>query len=110
MKAMLNPSLELLGAVGVITDADILRRRERSAAAVALRQMKDSWGGKPIVFDRHIPRRAAIQHAAGESVAYLKDADIQNLFDRLGREITGAMGWEKGGNPNEREPIAKRSA
>jgi cellulose biosynthesis protein BcsQ len=93
LKIMLNPSLELLGVVGMITDQDRLRRCERNARSVVLQQINESWGGKPKVFDRHIPRRAAIQHAAGDAVAYLQDDDVKSLFDKLGQEIGEELEW-----------------
>jgi chromosome partitioning protein len=94
LKAMLNPSVELLGVVGMITDQKTLRRRERNAKNVALKQMRESWGGNPTVFERHIPRKAEIQHAAAVGqIAYLRDKEVRDLFDRLGREISGELGW-----------------
>jgi cellulose biosynthesis protein BcsQ len=111
LKAKLNPGLELLGIVGTITDKDTLQRREKNAQEIAFRQAKEAWGGNPAVFLRHIPRRAAIQHAAGDTLAYLKDDDVQDLFDRLGIEITDSMGWTaKGTRANEGRTVEKRLA
>jgi cellulose biosynthesis protein BcsQ len=93
LKAMLNPSLELLGVVGVITDRDVLRSREKTARNLVEEEVRMSWGGNPTILERHIPRRAAIQHAAGDAIAYLRDDDVRNLFSRLGREISGELGW-----------------
>ena len=110
LKAMLNPSIELLGVVGMITDQNSLRPREKKALNVVEAQLRQSWGGRAIIFDRHIPRKAAIQHAAGAAIAYLKDKEVEDVFDRLGREIGHFLNLDnRESRTNEGEPAPSRN-
>lgn len=110
LKAMLNPSIELLGVVGMITDQNTLRPREKKAIKVIETQLRQSWGGRVAIFDRHIPRKAAIQHAAGAAIAYLKNKEVEDVFDRLGREIGHFLNLDnRESRTNEGEPAPSRN-
>lgn len=87
LKAKLNPSLDLLGVVGVMTDRANLRRREQYAKTVAQKQITQSWPDGGTVLARNIPHKAAIQAAAGEAVAYERDKSIKQWFDELGQDL-----------------------
>jgi chromosome partitioning protein len=87
LRAKLNPGLELLGVVGVMTDRADLRRREQYAKTVAQKQIAQSWPNGGTVLARNIPHRAAIQSAAGEAVAYNRDKSVKQWFDELGQDL-----------------------
>lgn len=111
LMAKLNPGLELLGVVANETAQITLTRRERTEKNVVLNQMRLGWGGNPVIFERNIPHRAAIQTAAGErKIAYLAGADSQKLFDQLGIEIGGELGFLNRGMADEGQAAARRSA
>src|SRR5262249_10491180 len=78
----LNHGIDFLGVVGTLTmHQGQLNRREQRAKEIAENQIKKTWGSNYHFFDRHIPRRAAIAEAAGESLAYdCKDAVVKDLF------------------------------
>jgi chromosome partitioning protein len=91
LRAKLNPGLELLGVVGVMTDRADLRRREQYAKSVAQKQIAQSWPNGGTVLARNIPHRAAIQTAAGEAVAYDRDKSVKQWFDELGHDLTSRL-------------------
>lgn len=91
LKAALNPYLNLLGVVGVMTDTADLRRREKEAKLLAEGQIHQSWpaGGK--VLARNIPHKAAIQAAKADGVAYERDAMVKQWFDELGTDLSSGL-------------------
>lgn len=100
----LNPYLNLLGVVGVMTDVSTgLRQREKDAKVVAEKQIKQSWpaGGK--VLAQNIPHKAAIQVGREYGVAYERDAMVKQWFDELGRDLSTGLRLDfSGGSLNER--------
>lgn len=107
LKQDLNPYLNLLGVVGVMTDISTgLRKREKDAMVVAEKQINHSWplGGK--VLARNIPHKAAIQVARADGVAYERDAMVKQWFDELGRDLSTGLRLDfSGGNEDERIPV-----
>jgi cellulose biosynthesis protein BcsQ len=87
IKTHLNHRIELLGVVGTLTYQADLTNRERQAKNIAVSEVQKVWGANYHFFDRHIPRRAAIAAAAGESLAYIDDVTVKKLFDELGNEV-----------------------
>ena len=103
----LNPYLNLLGVVGVMTDISTgLRKREKDAMLVAERQINQSWpaGGK--VLARNIPHKAAIQAAREHGVAYERDEMVKQWFDELGQDLSRGLRLDfTGAKVNERIPV-----
>ncbi|MGP0092459.1 MAG: ParA family protein [Xanthobacteraceae bacterium] len=96
----LNPTLELLGAVGNLTRQDRLSEAEE-IARVTVRSGLEAWGPGYPVFDRTIPRRQVVTKAAGEEIAYLGNAqenrDFRDLFNKLGDQISNVL-WPLAGS------------
>lgn len=93
LKAKLNPTIDLLGIVGMLTATQgNLSAREETAKNRAKQQVLQAWSANHHFFDRHIPRRAAIAAAAGEDIAYFRDATVRSWFDVLGAEISERLG------------------
>lgn len=107
LKHDLNPYLNLLGVVGVMTDISTgLRQREKDAMVVAEKQINQSWpaGGK--VLARNIPHKAAIQVGRENGVAYERDDMVKQWFDELGRDLSTGLRLDfSGGNVHERIAI-----
>src|SRR5262249_13230291 len=84
---------DLLGVVGTLTQRDSLVPREQNARNMAKDQVARVWGPNFHVFERHIPRKAAIAEAAGGDIAFYhqRDASIRSLFVALGDEIAGRL-------------------
>jgi cellulose biosynthesis protein BcsQ len=94
LKHALNPAIDLLGIVGMLTHQQTeLVAREQTARLRASEEATRTWSPNHHFFDRHIPRRAAISEAAGERIAYLSDSTVRGFFDELGREICGRLNW-----------------
>jgi chromosome partitioning protein len=104
LRTDLNPYLNLLGVVGVMTDLSTkLQRREKDAVIVAEKQISQSWpsGGK--VLARNIPHKAAIQAAREEGVAYERDENVKQWFDELGQDLASGLRLDfSGANADER--------
>lgn len=104
LKMDLNPYLNLLGVVGVMTDVSTkLRDREKDAVTLAEKQIHLSWpsGGK--VLARNIPHKAAIQAAKQEGVAYERDENVKQWFDELGQDLATGLRLDfSGANSDER--------
>jgi len=97
LKGALNHGIDLLGIVGMLTSQQFsLSQREQDAKAVAMRQASQTWGPNHHFFDRHIPRKAAIAAAAGEEIAYYRDATVREWFDELGKAISERLWWDYG--------------
>lgn len=108
LKAVLNPGLDLLGVVGVMTDQARLKRREIGALNMAQREMTQAWKREAVVLKRHIPHKAAIQAAAGRAIAYHKDKTAHGWFDELGKELMPRLGLGMLGDlVHESETIAR---
>jgi chromosome partitioning protein len=96
LKNALNPGIDLLGIVGMLTQQQSgLVAREQNAKLVAAEQVALAWSHNHHFFERHIPRRAAISEAAGERIAYLGDTTIKGFFDELGAEISVRLNWNR---------------
>ena len=112
LRADLNPYLNLLGVVGVMTDISKgLRKREKDAMVVAERQISQSWpsGGK--VLARNIPHKAAIQAARGDGIAYERDVQVKQWFDDLGKDLATCLRLDvSGANVDERIAVEVRAA
>lgn len=100
LKHSLNPSIDLLGIVGMLTQQQTeLVPREQNAKLLAAEQVTHTWSPNHHFFNRHIPRRAAISEAAGESIAYLTNTAIKDFFDELGQEISARLNWSGTDSP-----------
>jgi chromosome partitioning protein len=92
LKSFLNSSIDLLGVVGMLTQRQpTLVTREENAKAVAAEQIRRVWRHSYHFFDRHIPRRASIAEAAGNSIAYHESPEVRGLFEELGQEIAARL-------------------
>jgi cellulose biosynthesis protein BcsQ len=88
LKSHLNPRIDLLGVIGTLTSQQgALNSREQQAKNIAIEQVQKTWGANHYFFQRHIPRKAAIAAAAGESLAYSGDDTVKKWFDELGQEV-----------------------
>jgi cellulose biosynthesis protein BcsQ len=95
LQASLNPRIDLLGVVGMLTSQqNQLVAREENAKRVAMAQVAQTWSSTHHFFVRHIPRKAAIAAAAGEHVAYHCDSTVSDWFDELGKDIASRLGWD----------------
>jgi cellulose biosynthesis protein BcsQ len=94
LKHSLNHGIDLLGVVGMLTyQQGRLSVREENAKRVAMRQVAATWSANNYFFERHIPRKADIAEAAGQDLAYFRDATVKGWFDALGTEIGNRLGW-----------------
>jgi cellulose biosynthesis protein BcsQ len=94
LKNRLNPGIDLLGIVGMLTQQQTgLVPREQTAKQRSSEQVSRAWSPNHHFFDRHIPRRAAISQAAGQDIAYFADPEIKGFFDELGQELSKRLGW-----------------
>jgi cellulose biosynthesis protein BcsQ len=104
LRSDLNPYLNLLGVVGVMTDISTkLQPREMDAVIVAEKQISQSWpsGGK--VLARNIPHRAAIQARKEGGIAYDHDPMVRKWFDELGQDLSSGLRLNViGANEDER--------
>ena len=95
LKNALNPGIDLLGVVGMLTSQQgAVNRREETAKRTAMQQAGQTWGSNCHFFERHIPRKAAIAAAAGEEIAYYADPNVRAWFDELGRAIAERLWLE----------------
>jgi len=94
LKATLNPGLELLGIVGLLTHQQHgLHETEERAKVRILEQLPQVWGPNQIIFNRHIPRRMEFSRAAGEGIAYLNGTgEVREWMNTLGGEIRVRIG------------------
>lgn len=94
LKKRLNPGIDLLGIVGMLTQQQTgLVPREQNAKQRASEEVSRAWSPNHHFFDRHIPRRAAISQAAGQNIAYFADPEVKGFFDELGQELSKRLGW-----------------
>ena len=92
LKTHLNQRIELLGVIGMLTSQQgALNVREQQAKNIATAEALRTWGANYHFFNRHIPRRAAIATAAGQSLAYEDDPTVREWFDELGQEILARL-------------------
>jgi chromosome partitioning protein len=109
LKGALNHGIDLLGIVGMLTSQQhSLSQREQDAKSVAMRQASQTWGPNHHFFDRHIPRKAAIAAAAGEEIAYYRDATVRAWFDELGKAISERLWWDYGVSRDRQERATVR--
>jgi chromosome partitioning protein len=88
MKAWLNPGIDLLGVVGMLTTQhDQLNAREQQAEKLVRTEISRAWGGSPHVFDRHIPRKETIATAVGDNIAFYADREVRRWFYALGDAV-----------------------
>ena len=93
LKRSLNHEINPLGVVGMLTYRTEDLGREQDAKEKTRRQILETWQLDIPFFDRHIPRKASIAKAAGESIAYYDDPVVRDLFDQLGDEISRRLGF-----------------
>jgi cellulose biosynthesis protein BcsQ len=92
LRRHLNPGIELLGVVGMLTAQQTgLKTSEQNARRTAEQQVKQVWGPNFHFFNRHIPRKAAIANVAGEDIAYFCDEDVKGWFDELGSDVASRL-------------------
>ena len=103
LKSNLNPRMDLLGVIGTLTSQQGgLNTREQQAKNIAIEQVQRTWGANHYFFERHIPRRAAIAAAAGESLAYFNDDTVKKWFDELGNEVLERLNLAPSEPPDNR--------
>jgi chromosome partitioning protein len=110
LKNALNTQIDLLGMVGTLTQRDSLVPREQNARNMAKDQVARVWGPNFHVFERHIPRKAAIAEAAGGDIAFYhqRDASVRSLFVALGDEIAGRLWPQPAAEPRLRvQPVPR---
>jgi chromosome partitioning protein len=89
LKRSLNPGIDLLGVIGMLTARQTaLSQGAQNAKNAGMAQVSKIWGPNFHFFDRHIPRRSAIADVAGEDIAYLCDPVVKAWFDELGNVIS----------------------
>ncbi len=88
----LNAGLNVAGVVLNLTQGANLLQREDDAKASISDEFAFS-GNNGHIFDRHIPRLAALASAAGQNIAYLGNQPFrQAIMDPLGDEIAQSIG------------------
>jgi cellulose biosynthesis protein BcsQ len=92
LKNCLNPGIEVLGVVGMLTYQRELKAEENDAKLKAQQEIREAWHTEIHFFERHIPRRQAIARAAGEKIAFSDNVDAHDLFSVLGKEISLRLG------------------
>ncbi len=115
LRSTVAPNLQSVGFVPTMVATDTgLSQHER----FALKELEDGraefWRQSPlpeIHTDACIPRRAAINRTAGQEIAYLKDADVERIFKRLGKKLEARLfhareGLEGRPGQAQRPPIA----
>jgi cellulose biosynthesis protein BcsQ len=99
LRRHLNPGIELLGVVGMLTAQQTgLKTSEQNAQRTAEQQVRQVWGPNYHFFGRHIPRKAAIANVAGEDIAYFRDEDVKGWFDVLGADVASRL-WPQTQQP-----------
>jgi cellulose biosynthesis protein BcsQ len=103
IKRRLNDDLKLLGVVGnrnynrnaeTLDDLVPAEKIALNTVKQALAGAVDTWG-QGRVFQKAIPRVAAVTRAVGEDVPYLADRKFSTLFNQLGDEIADALGLRR---------------
>jgi chromosome partitioning protein len=102
LKSKLNPDLQLLGVVKLTREENRLFEAEQLALKLVQQALDVEGWGDYCIFNRSIPRLAAINKVAGTDIPYLTDRPFRELFDKLGDEIAAVL-WpeeaEKQGSP-----------
>ena len=119
LKDKISPSLKIVGVVPTfVFQKTGYRRRE----ALALNDLKEDIqarfsrkqeGAIKVFEDERILRKEAIANVAGEKVAFFHDADVRNMYTRLGIAVARAIGGElerKLGDEGARATVEPRSA
>lgn len=98
----LNPALELLGVVAVLTQlAPRLVARETQVTSFLEEHMPTYWNQSARIFERHIPRKAAMAEVAGQNIPYFTDDTVKKWFDELGSELIGPLAPANRNNVNK---------
>jgi len=90
LRNKLNPGLELTGVVGMMTPARPVGKALGPTEQDALGRVRDAlenWKASGYVFDSDVQDLAAIKHCAGNSIPYIIDEKVRQMFDRLGDEL-----------------------
>jgi cellulose biosynthesis protein BcsQ len=104
LRAVLNPGIDALGVVGMLTAQKDLNSQESRWKEIARQQARGGWRTDVHFFERHIPRKAAIAKVAGQGIAYDdKDGEIKELFAALGDEISQRLGLNSISPPRRRD-------
>ncbi len=105
IKKKLNDDIKLLGVVG--NRNSIKEDRLSEAEELAIKTVKealvgaaDTWG-QGRLFQKTIPRRAAVTNLVGEDIPYLADPKFRKLFDQLGDEIADALNLRRSHSSTE---------
>jgi cellulose biosynthesis protein BcsQ len=87
------PGLDLMGVVPMMTRyADKIAPNEQIAVNTIADAAKSDLKTPVHIFEgQQIPRKAAISNAAGDALAYLKDSESREFFDRLGAAINARL-------------------
>lgn len=92
LRRHLNPGIEFLGVVGMLTAQQTgLKAEEERARRIAEQQVRHVWGNHFHFFSRHIPRKAAIAKVAGDDIAYFCDEEVRSWFDELGTAVASRL-------------------
>jgi chromosome partitioning protein len=82
----LNPALEFAGVIGTITETSNLTDVEKLALDQLTRALTN-WRGKSHMFKTRLRHFRALSRAAGKDIGYLKNKEVSQTFDLLGREF-----------------------
>jgi len=98
LKKKLSPSLNLLGVLPTFVDRRTgYSPRELNNLSFLTDEIQSRFPDErvSIFHEERILRRAAIASAAGNGAAYFHDAEIREMFDKLGRRIAAEVsyGW-----------------
>ena len=98
LKKNLSPSLDVLGVLPTFVERRTdYSPRERNNLSFLTDEIQSRFPdeGIRIFHEERILRRAAIASAAGNGAAYFHDAEIQQMFDKLGRRVAADVkrGW-----------------
>lgn len=81
-----NPTLKLAGVVGTMTRDYRIDGPSRDAIST-LRDTLNFFGNPAPLFDGILPTKTSIADAAGRDVAYVSDAQVRPIFDKIGSQL-----------------------
>lgn len=93
LKENLNLPIQLAGVLGTMTYRDRLTNAERDTLGTIKDGLRQ-WGPDGYVFQRSIPRKNPLANLAGSDIGYRRDDDVRALFNTLGDELCGRIGYE----------------
>lgn len=118
LKSKIAPCIQPLGFVPTMVASDM---RLAPVERIALRELDEGraefWKQAPlpeIFADSYISRKVAINRTAGQEIAYLKDEGVEQMFNRLGKQLEARLfhageGTERGFGQADRASVAVAS-